>query len=120
MQYSARGGKIMNGPHGHVASFISSYGKGGPVRAMVSPGERSLSPDDVKKVIEQGANPLKLGKVFDGKAKVKGDSLKNDNIPTTLAEGGVILPRHITNKKDPEKAALFVHRAIHQKKPGGK
>ena len=52
-----------------------------------------------------------------GKAKVKGDSLKNDIVPADLEDGGVVLPRHIMNKKDPEKAELFLRRAVHMKSP---
>lgn len=92
---------------------------GGKVPAMVSPGERYLSPEDVKKVIHEGANPLKSGVKFKGKAQVKGDSLKNDNIPATLQEGGVVIPRHIMNKKSRDHAELFVRRAVHMKSPKG-
>lgn len=109
--------KICAGPHkSHVANYLAS---GGPVKAMVSAGEVYLSPERVKKVIHEGANPLKIGEKIKGKAKVKGDSLKNDTIPKTLEEGGVVIPRHITNKMSPEKAELFVHRAIARKKMRG-
>jgi len=109
---------VAKGPHkSHVANFLAA---GGEVPAMVSPGERYLSPDDVKEVVERGANPLKMGKKFEGKAKVKGDSLKNDTISTTLKEGGVVLPRHVMNKKNRDHAELFVRRAVHMKSPKGK
>lgn len=92
-----------------------------PVEAMVSAGERYLSPDEVKKVVHEGADPTKLGSVFKGKAKVKGDSLKNDTIHKSLDEGGVVIPRHITQMKGPgksEKSELFVRRAVHMHSPG--
>lgn len=112
----ARGGNVHPGPHkSHVANFLMA--KGGPVEAMVSPGEIYLSPNDVHKVVHEGANPLKMGKKFLGKPKVKGDSLKNDTIPTTLEEGGVVIPRHIMNKKSSDKAELFVRRAVHMRAP---
>lgn len=111
----ARGGQICEGPHGHVAAFLA---QGGSVPAMVSPGERYLSPEEVRQVIHEGKNPLKLGKKIPGKPKVKGDSLKNDVVPATLEEGGVVLPRHITSKMSPEKAELFVHRAAARRKAG--
>lgn len=115
----ARGGRIALGPHkSHVANYL--FAGGGQVKAMVSAGERYLSPDDVKRVVEHGENPLKLGTKFNGKAKVKGDSLKNDTIPATLQEGGVVLPRHIMNKKNKDHAELFVRRAVHMKTPKGK
>jgi hypothetical protein len=70
--------------------------KGGKVPAMVSPGEKYLPPQDVKKVKEGKANPMQVGETIKGKAKVKGDSLKNDTVPKTLESGGIVLPRHIT------------------------
>lgn len=109
-----KGGE-MPGPHGHVAAFLAD---GGKVPAMVSPGERYLSPEEVRQVIHEGKNPLKLGKKIPGKPKVKGDSLKNDVVSATLEEGGVVIPRHITTKMSPEKAELFVHRAAARRKAG--
>lgn len=112
------GGRIAKGPHrSHVANYLAS---GGEVPAMVSPGERYLSPDDVKRVVERGENPLKIGTKVPGKPKVKGDSLKNDTVPATLQEGGVVIPRHIMNKKSRDHAELFVRRAVHMRKPEGK
>lgn len=112
-----KGGTPMEGPHkSHVANFLMA--KGGKVPAMVSPGEISLSPEQVHAVVHEGANPFKVGERIGGKAKVKGDSLKNDTVPKTLEEGGVIIPRHIATKMDPEKAELFVHRALARKKAG--
>ncbi len=110
----AKGGNICKGPHkSHVANYMMK--KGGAVPAMVSPGEIYLSPNKVRDVMENGANPLKVGQKIPGKAKVKGDSLKNDTQPMTLEAGGVVLPRHIVKKMSPEKAELFVHRAMARK-----
>lgn len=115
----AKGGNVCPGPHkSHVANFL--FSEGGPVRAMVSPGEIYLTPEKVHAVIREGANPLKIGQKINGKAKVKGDSLKNDTVPMTLEEGGVVIPRHILHKKmSAEKAELFVHRAMARKKARG-
>lgn len=123
MSFLSKGGNICNGPHrSHVANFLAMGGKSHHVPAMVSAGEVYLSPDQVKKVIHEGADPLKIGEKFKGKAKVKGDSLKNDNIPRTLEEGGVVIPRHVSKMKGPgrsEKAELFVRRAVHMHSPKG-
>lgn len=102
----------------HVANFLARGGMpGGKVPAMVSAKEVYLSPDKVREVVEEGANPIKVGQHFGGKAKVKNDSLKNDTIPTTLEEGGIVIPRHITtHKMAAEKAELFVHRALAKKR----
>lgn len=91
--------------------------KGGkaPVKAILSPGERYLSPDQVKKVASGEEDAMKVGKKVPGKASVKGDSYANDTVPATLQQGGDVIPRHITQSKDAsEKAAEFV-RAILRK-----
>lgn len=114
----ANGGSVCEGPHkSHVANFLAAGGKATnkKVPAMLSPGEKYLSPEEVKKVMLQGANPLKMGKAVPGKAKVKGDSLKNDVVPATLEEGGLVLPRHIMNGMSREKAELFVHKSMAKK-----
>lgn len=112
----AHGGEIAEGPHSsHVANFL--FAKGGKVPAMVSPGEIYLNPEQVRQVVQEGKNPLKIGKKIPGKPKVKGDSLKNDIVPADLEDGGVIIPRRITTKKmAAEKAELFVHRAHARRK----
>jgi len=80
--------------------------EGGKVPAMVSPGERYLSPQAVKKV-EQGADPIKAGKKVPGKPKVSGakNDYANDTVPATLEEGGIVLPRSVTQAKNPHWAA---------------
>lgn len=45
------------------------------------------------------------GTFVPGKAKVKGDSEKNDTVPAMLSPGEVVLPRTVMNAKDPAKAA---------------
>lgn len=110
----AKGGQIRRN---HFADYFSD---GGKVPAMVSPKEVYLSPEKVHRVLHEGANPMKIGEKIGGKAKVKGDSLKNDVVPKTLEEGGVVIPRHITtHKMAPEKAELFVRRAMAKKKARG-
>lgn len=111
---AAQGG--MMGVHkSHVANFLAG---GGKVPAMVSPGEIYLRPDQVKQVVSSGANPLQIGEKIPGKAKVKGDSYKNDTVPKDLDEGGVVIDRK--NVRDPKKAEKFVHKSIAKKKAGGK
>ncbi len=108
-----KGGEICAGPHkSHVANFLAMK-DGGKVPAMVSPGEVYLSPEKVKAVLD-GANPLKVGEKIDGKATVRGDSRKNDTVPRTLEEGGVVISR--THTSSPEKAELFTRRAVHMRK----
>jgi hypothetical protein len=92
--------------------------KGGRVPAMVSPGEKYLPPKDVKKVVKDGKNPMAVGKTIPGKPKVKGakNSYANDTVPATLEEGGIVLPRSVTQSKNPHWAAHAFVRDIMAKK----
>lgn len=52
---------------------------------------------------------LKNGGRIGGKAKVKGDNLKNDSVPAMLSPGEIVVPRSITLGNDaPDKARAFV------------
>lgn len=122
----AKGGKVCTGPHhSHVANYLFADGgnTGNEVKALVSAQEVYLSPHQVKEVVERGADPMKIGHHFPGKDKVKKDSEKNDVIPVTLEDGGVVLPIHITTHKDAsEKGRKFVEKAHakrYMKKPKG-
>lgn len=109
------GGKV--GPHkSHVANIC--FAEGGEVPAMVSPQEVYLSPEKVRKVIREGADPMRIGHVVPGAPKVKGkNSLKNDTVPMTLEEGGVVIPLSVTkHKMASEKARQFVQKAVARKK----
>jgi hypothetical protein len=92
--------------------MVAVAAKGGKVPALVSPGERYLSPKAVKEVAEGKKSPMKAGEKIPGEAKVKGakDSYDNDTVAKTLEAGGIVLPRHVTQAKDPAKeAAKFVN-----------
>ena len=63
-----------------------------------------------------GVMVAKKGGSVPGKAKVKGDSLKNDTVPAMLSAGEIVLPRHITQDSDaPRKAAEFVSAILAKK-----
>lgn len=83
---------------------VMNAAHGGKVPAKLSPGEVYLPPKKVSEVAKGKASPLE-GKKVPGKAKVKGDSLKNDTVNATLEEGGIVIPRSVINSKDPHKAA---------------
>jgi len=106
-------GTAIGGAAGFIGGGLSYEAHGGPVKgvkAMVSPGERYLDPKDVKKVAK-GANPMKSGEKIPGKPKVGGakNSYANDTVPKTLDEGGIVLPRSVTQAPDAStKAAHFV------------
>ncbi len=80
--------------------------KGGKVPAMVSPGEKYLPPQAVE-AVKQGANPMKEGKTVPGKPKVGGakNDYANDTVKAELDEGGIVLPRSVTQAKDSDKKA---------------
>lgn len=78
--------------------------KGGKVPAMVSPGEVYLDRKAVKDV-EKGKDPIRAGEKIKGKAKVKGDSLKNDTVAKTLESGGIVLPKSVMESKHPHWSA---------------
>lgn len=137
----AHGGSVPMHGEGHFgAPMQKNYDKGGPVSAvgqwlnttsmakggkphkakadvpaMVSPGEQLLEPEQAQAVVDGKANPLKIGERVPGKAKVKGDSLKNDTVPKMLKDGGMVIPRE-TVKMGPEKAAAFVRHHLAKKK----
>ncbi len=119
--FLARGGNVRKGPFkSHVANYLfANGGESGKVPAMVSPGERYLKPQEVE-MVKKGADPTKMGEIIPGKAKVKGDSLKNDIVPKTLDAGGVVVDRkHVGN---PKRERNFVLKSVakHMKKPGAK
>lgn len=88
---SAQGSAAPQGMASKMGSLFA-LNQGGQVPARVSPGEEYLDPRQAKDVARGKLDP-KAGKHFGGKAAVKGDSLKNDTIPTKLEEGGVVVPR---------------------------
>lgn len=101
---------------GLIGGFAAA--EGGEVPSLVSPGEQYLSPRDVQKV-KAGANPMKVGEKIPGKAKVAGakNSYSNDTVPKTLQEGGIVLPRSVTQSKNPDWAAhKFVREVLRKKK----
>lgn len=98
----------------------NTMAEGGKVPAMVSPGERYLPPSEVAAVKEGKKNPMEAGEKIPGKPKVGGakNSYANDTVPKDLDEGGLVLPRSVTQSKHPHWAAMkFVQAHMAQ---GGK
>lgn len=101
------------------ASVMAKGGavRGKPVPAMVSPGEAYLPPDKVD-AVARGAKPLSVAEKIPGKAKVKGDSLKNDVVPKTLESGGIVIPKSVMESQNPEgHAARFVQAIMAKQGP---
>lgn len=108
-----------------AAELVALLAKGGKVGksakkvpAMVSPGEVYLSPKQVAKVAAGKADPINAGEKIKGQAKVKGDSYANDTVPKTLEKGGIVLPRHVTEAKNPHWAAHAFVKALMARKGG--
>ena len=79
---------------------------GGMVDVALSPGEKEILPGNVK----DAAGGLIKALTVPGKAKVKGDSLKNDTYNTKVPAGTVIVPR--TKANDPKKTSSFVQATL--------
>lgn len=91
--------------------------KGGKVPALLSPGEKYLDPKKAKEVAKGKANPMKDGKTVPGKPVVGGakNDYANDIVPAKLDQGGIVIPRSVTQGKDAEKNAVaFVRKAMKQ------
>lgn len=101
-----------------LAPLAAMFAKGGKVNAIVSPGEKSLRPQEAKAVASGKASPQAVGEMIPGQAKVRGDSLKNDTVPKKLEEGGVVIPRSVM-QGGPDKQYAFVA-AVMARQPSGK
>lgn len=115
-------GEVMKAPQSHAGKHFHMFAQGGAVKALLSPGEKYLPPQAVE-AVKQGANPMEVGKEIPGKPKVKGakDSYANDTVPATLEEGGIVLPRSVTQSKNPHWAAhRFVSALMKEKAMKGK
>jgi hypothetical protein len=101
---------------------VQMAAKGGSVKALLSPGERYLTPQAARAVAKGKADPIKAGKLVPGKPKVGGakNSYANDTHPATLEEGGIVLPRSVTESKNPHWAAHKFVSAIMAKNQGNK
>jgi hypothetical protein len=110
----AKGGEVHTGPQSNAVMHMLGMAEGGAVPAVLSPGEKVVTPEQVAK----GANPIKDGKTVPGKAKVKGavNSYANDVVPAKLEEGSIVIPRSITQAKDADKKAAEFVAAILAKK----
>lgn len=76
-----------------AAPMLLAAAHGAKVPAMVSPGELYIPPQKVAEVAAGKKSAHKAGHKVPGKAKVSGDSEKNDTVPAALDSGGVVVPR---------------------------
>lgn len=93
-----KGGMVGGGPKSAIGKMLCGYGGmmvgSGKVDVVVSPGEKIAYPEEVKKVAHGGKPELKT---VPGKAKVSGDSTKNDTVPAKLPAGSVVVKRTRAN-----------------------
>ena len=116
----ADGGRV-----NHALAFLRgepiAMAHGGEVPAKVSPGEIVLSRSEAsspKKAAQVAALKEKYDKKVPGKAKVKGNSYKNDTVDMKLDEGGIVIPR--SHSSDPDKAAQFAYAVAMKNRKGSK
>lgn len=92
----------------HPSDQIENYGSSAPV--PIPDLSKNQSADDKKGGGLPGLSSLtsmmKSGGKVQGKADVKGDSVKNDTVPALLSPGEIVVPR--TSASDPEKAKEFI------------
>lgn len=98
----------VQGPQSSLGQMLagSPMKGGGMVDVMLSPGEKVIPPE---KVGEAAGGKIEA-KTVPGKAKVPGDSLKNDTYKTKLPAGSVVVKRtEAGNNRD---AAAFVRKVL--------
>lgn len=102
--------------------FAGNAGGSTPSASVGGPSAMAGGPGDAMGAGASGGAPmmiaahggmapknLKSGGGVGGKAKVKGDNLKNDIVPAMLSPGEIVIPRSIAQSDDaPEKARAFV------------
>jgi hypothetical protein len=89
--------------------------KGGKVPAMVSPGEQYIPPEELKAVKEGKKDPLKAGERIPGEPEYPGNDYRNDIVPKTLKEDGLVIPNEVMQSKNPHWAAMrFVQQHMAQ------
>lgn len=87
---------------------------GGPVPVIVSPGERIIPPHMVEAVTKGKKKASEVAPKIPGKAKVKGDSEENDNIPLKVSEGSVVIKR--TKADNDSDSREFLQALMEEKK----
>ncbi len=114
--YQFAGGGAVPGATSFVGKHLAAkpqMARGGLVPALVSPGEVYVAPSKVA-----AKDPMAAGEKIPGKPKVGGakNSYANDTVPRQLEEGGIVIPRSVTQGKDPHKAAAKFVAAVLSKK----
>ena len=109
----------------HIAPGESNFAPEGAVPLAPGQAPGPFQPASLQDMTTPGFGlNMDVGGQVPGRAKVAGNSLKNDTVPAMLSAGEVVLPRTISH--DPEAAAEFVRHINARKKmaaggeaPGG-
>ncbi len=104
------------GGAGGVDALLNKPGSSG--KGMFAPGPAGMAERGLLGMSKGGKTPVKgselsKGKMVPGKAKTKGDSLKNDTVPAMLSPGEIVIPKSIAEHPDAaNKAAQFVQATL--------
>lgn len=111
----SHGGEV-GGPKSFAGQHLCMSAGGKVQDIITSPGEKLLTPLQAKTVANDKSKAPQVmaqAKKVPGKAAVKGDSEKNDTIPTKASVGSVVVPR--TKANVPADAAKFIEAALSKK-----
>jgi hypothetical protein len=121
---SENAGQLATEQGGQEAGLIGGLvGTAGDVGAAYMTGGASLAADAAAnrnpqtKAYGGEIESYLNGGVVDGKAKVRGNSPKNDTVPAVLSPGEVVLPRTISQNPQPDKVMAFLNRIRGPKMP---
>lgn len=116
---AANTGKALGGIGQAAGTALDLFAKGGEVEDHIRHMATIYHPRIQMDSIKTKAGSMKQGGEIPGKANVKGDSVKNDNVLIAASPKEIVLPRSVTQAKDaPEQAKQFVA-ALLRKQGGG-
>lgn len=110
---------IFKGAASTVGKLIG-LSEGGTVPQMPMQDDQRPETEQEESIVDMLINAQRMshGSMVQGKAKVDGDSEKNDTVPALLSPGEIVVPRSAA--KDPEKAAAFAKSVAMRSKKGKK
>jgi hypothetical protein len=112
------GGMGGSAGEGDISAIGAIAAHGGQIPVMLSPGELKIPAHKVRDVMEGRKKASEVGERIPGKAKVKGDSLKNDTYMTHANAGDVIVKRTKAQNDEDAREFLLAIKADKDKKSG--
>lgn len=105
-------GSVYKGTQNFVSGLANAFSSQPTIDVSGAPqsDKSNVSANDMVMAAYGGKIPknMKGGGHVPGKAKFKGDTLKNDTVPAMLSPGEMVVPRTIAQSGDPEKAKAFI------------